>query len=296
MASPSPDLGSFRVFEAVGRLKNLTRAAQELGMSQPAVSYQINRLEECLGTALFARRSRGVDLLDDGETLLKAVQAAIGAIDEAVGGIRRARQPRMLSVATDYALATFRLMPTVAAFRDRHPDIDLRIAASSLLPPAGETGPDLGIHFGRREDFPDDATLFEAEEVVPVCSPGWLDRHGPIRHPADLAEADLLHLETSQDHRWFTWESWLKAAGADLAPDRRGGIVLNTYTMVIEAAMAGQGVALGWRGLVDRSLASGDLVPATPVSLRSDKGYFLMFRRGLDAGTLALARDLTAMI
>ncbi len=296
MASPSPDLGSFRVFEAVGRLKNLTRAAQELGMSQPAVSYQINRLEECLGTALFARRSRGVDLLDDGETLLKAVQAAIGAIDKAVGGIRRARRPRTLSVATDYALATFRLMPTVAAFRDRHPDIDLRIAASSLLPPAGETGPDLGIHFGRREDFPDDATLFEAEDVVPVCSPGWLDRHGPILHPADLAEADLLHLETSQDHRWFTWESWLRAAGAELPPDRRGGIVLNTYTMVIEAAIAGQGVALGWRGLVDRCLASGELVPATPVSLGSDKGYFLMFRRGLDAGTLALARDLTAMM
>ncbi|SCM76082.1 Transcriptional regulator, LysR family [uncultured Pleomorphomonas sp.] len=265
-------------------------------MSQPAVSYQINRLEECLGTALFARRSRGVDLLDDGEALLEAVQAAIGAIDEAVDGIRRGRRPRTLSVATDYALAAFRLMPTVAAFRDRHPDVDLRIAASSLLPPAGETGPDLGIQFGRREDFPEDATLFEAEEVLPVCSPGWLDRHGPIAHPADLAEADLLHLETSQDHRWFTWESWLRAAGADLPPGRRGGIVLNTYTMVIEAAMAGQGVALGWRGLIDRSLASGELVPATPVSLRSDKGYFLTFRRGLDAGTLALARDLTAMM
>lgn len=295
MASPSPDLGSLRVFEAVGRLKNLTRAAQELGMTQPAVSYQINRLEDCLGASLFVRRSRGVDLLDDGERLLRAVQSAIGTIDEAFADILRARRPHSLTVATDYGLAAFRLLPTVAAFRDRHPDVDLRITASSMLPLAGEGGPDLGIHFGRREDFPQDAPLFQIEEVLPVCSPTWLDRHGPILRPGDLVDADLLHLETTQEHRWFTWQSWLRAAGSHLT-ERRNGLVFNTYTMVVDAALAGQGVALGWRGLIDRSLAGGALVPAGSTSLRSDKGYFLVFRRGLDPGTLALARDLTAMM
>lgn len=164
MVSPSWDLGSLGVFEAVGRLENLTLAARELGMTQPAVSYQIKRIEERLGVALFARRARGVEILPEGRILYEAVRSGLDGIDEAVQQIKRRQRAPGLRIATDYGFATFWLMPRVAQFRPKHPEVDVRITASSMLQPLDRRDADISVLFGGREDFPKDAIAFIGEK------------------------------------------------------------------------------------------------------------------------------------
>lgn len=276
MVSPSWDLGSLGVFEAVGRLENLTLAARELGMTQPAVSYQIKRMEDRLGVALFARRARGVEILPEGRILYEAVQAGLEGIDNAVQQIRRRQRSPGLRISTDYGFATFWLMPRVARFRSKYPELDVRITASSMLQPLDQREADMAVLFGARGDFPKDASIFLNEAVTPVCSPGLLGRRGPFPGGKGLGSAPLLHLDTLQGDRWYTWPTWLDAIGQDIADGNRG-LVFNTYNLVIEAAIAEQGVALGWEGLIDGAIARGQLVRACDVTLTSDKGYWLVF-------------------
>ncbi len=291
MVSPFWDLGSLHVFEAVGRLENLTLAAHELGMTQPAVSYQIKRMEDRLGVALFARRARGVEILPEGRILYKAIHAGLHGIEEAVQQIRRRQRAPGLRIATDYGFATFWLMPRVARFRPGHPEIDVRITASSMLQPLDQREADIAILFGSREDFPPGATAFIGEKVVPVCSPAYLEKHGPFPQGKGLGSAPLLHLDTLQGDRWFTWDTWLGTIGEEIDEGNRG-LVFNTYNLVIDAAMADQGVALGWSGLIDGALQRRQLVAACDIARTSDKGYWLSFNPDISDTSRALIMEL----
>lgn len=275
MASSSWDIGSLSVFEAVGRLENLTLAARELGMTQPAVSYQIKRLEDHLGITLFARRARGVELLPEGEILYTAVCQGLNGIDQALQEIKRRQRNPGIRIATDYGFSAFWLMPRVAKFRSEHPNIDVRIMASSVLYPSIYKEADIAIMFGGSEDFPVHAIHFIGEAVTPVCSPAFLQKFGPFPHGKGLSAAPLLHLDTLQGARWYTWESWLEAINSEIN-DHNSGLVFNTYNLVLEAAIADQGVALGWAGLTEEALKRGQLVNACDVTLTSNKGYWLI--------------------
>lgn len=291
MVSPSWDLGSLGVFEAVGRLENLTLAARELGMTQPAVSYQIKRMEDRLGVALFARRARGVEILPEGRILYEAVRLGLDGIEEAIQQIRRRQRTPGLRIATDYGFAAFWLMPRVAKFRPRYPDVDVRITASSMLQPLDHRDADISILFGSRDDFPKDAIGFVGESVVPVCSPGFLERHGPFPNGKGLGATALLHLDTLQGDRWYTWQTWLDAIDEEI-DDGNHGLVFNTYNLVLEAAIAEQGVALGWAGLIDGAVKRGQLVPACDVTLTSKKGYWLVFNPDISVAAKALCMEL----
>ncbi|ASV83405.1 lysR substrate binding domain protein [Ochrobactrum quorumnocens] len=291
MVSSSWDLGSLGVFEAVGRLENLTLAARELGMTQPAVSYQIKRMEDRLGVSLFARRARGVEILPEGRILYEAVRLGLDGIEEAIQQIRRRQRTPGLRIATDYGFAAFWLMPRVAKFRPKYPEVDVRITASSMLQPLDHREADIAILFGSREDFPKDAIAFVGESVVPVCSPGFLDQHGPFPNGKGLRSTALLHLDTLQGDRWFTWPTWLDAIDQEI-DDGNYGLVFNTYNLVLEAAIAEQGVALGWAGLIDGAIKRGQLVPACDVSLTSKKGYWLVFNPDISDASKALCMEL----
>jgi putative choline sulfate-utilization transcription factor len=291
MVSSSWDIGSLGVFEAVGRLENLTLAARELGMTQPAVSYQIKRMEERLGVSLFARRARGVEILPEGRILYEAVRLGLDGIEEAIQQIRRRQRSPGLRIATDYGFAAFWLMPRVAKFRPKYPEVDVRITASSMLQPLDHREADIAILFGSREDFPKDAIAFVGESVVPVCSPGFLKQHGPFPNGKGLGSTALLHLDTLQGDRWFTWPSWLDAIDEEI-DDGNYGLVFNTYNLVLEAAIAEQGVALGWAGLIDGAVKRGQLVPACDVTLTSKKGYWLVFNPDISATAKALCMEL----
>ncbi|WP_309085006.1 choline sulfate utilization transcriptional regulator [Chelativorans sp.] len=287
------DVGWLRIFDAVGRLGSLTRAAEELGLSQPAVSYQIKRIEEQLGVRLLHRLHGGSRLSEAGETLYRAVHSGLERIDEAAREIRRDASAPAIRIFTDYGFAAFWLMPRVADFRRLHLQVEVHIVASQGLGNLSEGNMDAAVLFGRKEDFPEGAQLLMPERVVPVCSPAFLARFGPFEHAAALSKAPLLHLDTTGKPRWFTWTSWLATHGIAREP-AQGDLGLNTYSFVIQAALAEQGIALGWIGLVDALLASGTLVRVGPEVQRGDCGYWLVANRQTSGAARALTDWLLA--
>ena len=273
------DIGCLRPFDVVARHRNLSRAAAALGMTQPALSYRIKQMEELLGVRLFRRRHRGLELTAEGETLQGAVRQGLERLDEAVQSIcRRARTPTV-RLATDFAFAAFRLMPRVADFRRANPGIDVHIVATQSLAPGLDGEADLAVLFGDRSDFEGrfagDVSLLVPERAAAVCAPGFRERFGPFEKAEDLLQVPLVHLEGGGSDRWFTWESWFDQAGVTRHPTA-SSFGFNTYTLVMQAVQAEQGVALGWHGLVDDLLASGAVVPALDLVLESPRGYWLL--------------------
>lgn len=286
------DLGWLRIVEAIGRLGSLTRAADELGLSQPAVSYQIRRLEERLGVALIERMHRGSRLTEAGETLQRAVRLGVEGIDAAARAIRQRARTPVIRIFTDYGFAAFWLMPRVAEFRRLRPEVEVHVVASQGLGEALEDQADIAVVFGARKDLAGEGVLIMPERVVPVCSPGFVARRGPFGDAGALAAVPLLHLDTAGPARWFTWSSWLETQGVSRGP-ARGDLGFNTYGFVIEAALAEQGVALGWLGLVDTHLANRTLVAVGPEASRPDCGYWLTVGAGGHPAAAALAEWLT---
>jgi putative choline sulfate-utilization transcription factor len=261
-----PPLPTLASFEAAARHASFTAAAGELGTTQSAVSHQIAALERALGAALFRRQHRGVALTEDGRRLHDAVGPAFAAIAEAAAAITRTERPATLTVATDFAFATFWLLPRLQPLRRALGGIDVRVLATQEEPDPHDRTIDAVIVFGRGH-WPGCAVdrLF-TESVVPVVSPALAT--------APLPDLPLLHLEPVPGDRWMDWSAYLAARGID-APARRG-LTLGNYPLVLQAAAAGQGVALGWRPLVDEMIAAGQLatLPGPPVTTR--RGYFLV--------------------
>lgn len=279
------DIGCLRPFDAVARHRNLSRAAEALGTTQPALSYRIRQMEDQLGVALFRRRPRGLELTPEGETLQAAVRAGLERIDEAVQSIARRAGTPAVRLATDFAFAAFRLMPHVADFRRAHPGVDIHIVATQSLAPEIAEDVDLAVLFGDRDDFAAQfgggMSLLLPERATAVCAPGFLKRFGPFDHVEQLLDVPLVHLDSDVDSggRWFTWESWFEQAGVTRHPSA-SALSFNTYTLVMQAVLVEQGVALGWLGLVDDLLASGAVVQACDCTLGSPRGYWLLRRKG----------------
>ena len=225
--------------------------------------------------SLLRRSQGGSRLTDAGEILFQAVQSSVESIDKAARDTRRTSKVPAVRIFTDFGFAAFWLMPRVTDFRRLHPEAEVHIVASQGLEDALERDTDAAMLFGAREDFPDTARLLIPECVVPVCTPGFLERFGPFNDPADFASAPLLHLETTGKSRWLTWATWLAAFGVTRTR-AQGDLGLNTYGFIIQAALAEQGLALGWRGLVDHHLDLGSLVAVGPEVTRKDRGYWLV--------------------
>lgn len=287
MAERLLDLGWVRVFEAVGRLGSLTAAAHELGLSQPAVSYTVRNLELQLGTVLLERGHRGSTLSPAGERLHRAASAAVAELDAGARAIRRMNRRPVVRLFTDYGFASFWMMPRVAQFRLVRPETEVHIIASAAADPGADEAEDVAVLFGARSDFGDGATRLFEECVFPVCSPTFAARHGLADDPHLIARLPLLHLESTPRPRWFTWHDWFAAMHVAREPGP-GNFSLNTYGLVVQAAIADQGVALGWAGLIDGAIADGTLVAAGPPLSRAGSGYWV--RPGPEPS--AQARDL----
>jgi putative choline sulfate-utilization transcription factor len=276
-------MGSLRPFDVVARHGNLSRAAAALGTTQPALSYRIKQMEELLGVPLFRRRPRGLELTPEGEALQLAVRQGLERIDEAVQSICRSTRTPTVRLATDFAFAAFRLMPRVSDFRRANPGVDVHIVATQSLAPGIEDDVDLAVLFGDRGDFAaqfdGEMSLLVPERATAVCAPGFRERFGPFDRVEQLLDVPLVHLEGENSERWFTWDSWLRQAGVTGHP-RASSLGFNTYTLVMQAVLAEQGVALGWYGLVDDLLATGAVVQACDCTLGSERGYWLLRRRG----------------
>jgi DNA-binding transcriptional LysR family regulator len=181
----------------------------------------------------------------------------------------------VLTIATDFGFATYWLMPRLSALRQLAPDLDVRIVTSQNEFDIRGEAVDVAIAFGAGPWPGCSGERLLPERVVPVCSPGFLAEHGLDGAPQRLAGLPLLHLEGAVPARWLSWGDWF-ALHALPEPDERHGITLNNYALVIQAAIAGQGVALGWLPLVDEQLRLGQLVAATPRPVSTERGYYLV--------------------
>lgn len=244
-----------RVFESAARHLNFTAAAQELRSTQSAVSQQMRALEEQLGLQLFDRIYRGVRLTEAGQILFDAVRESFATIERTIERLQqRHRNPR-LNLLTDFSLAAYWLMPRLPLFRRDHPHIDVRIVTNQGFHDWRGQEVDVALMFGDARTLGGAPRLFD-EEVFPVCSPGFLEHHGPIEDVARLAEVPLLSLIAEQGQGWLDWPRYFERL-TGLAHETSSELTFNNYTLLIQAAIAGQGVGLGWRGLVDDLVERG---------------------------------------
>jgi len=272
---PSPR--ALLVFDAAARLGSFTRAAEELHMQQPSVSAAIKQLEEALGAHLFNRGHRRIELTAAGERLFSDVSRALGDIETALATVQEMSRNHHVTLSSSSAFSYYWMMPKLGLLRERHPEVDLRMQISIREPDLDAENIQLAIRLGRG-DWPDCHRVRIADEVIfPVASPQVMAAATKLRDIPDLLHERLIHLEEPVRERpsWANWFAHHKVQGRDLA----GGLRLNDYALVLQAAVSGEGFAFGWehvvRNLIDRKM----LAAHTDWAWRTGNGIYLVWSR-----------------
>jgi DNA-binding transcriptional LysR family regulator len=269
--------GQLRAFEAVARHLNFRAAAEEMALTQSAVSRQIQALEEEVGVSLFLRHTRAVELTSAGAQLLMAVSQSLPRIDNAVRQIRQSAGRRSVALTTFASFASMWLIPRLEQFQREHPDIDIRIDASDAKLDLEVADVDMALRYGPKATMPPEALRLFGEQLTPVASP-WLLKGQAIHKPADVAQFALIEAgDAHQTHlEWLTWRRWFDEHGlAKLQPKR--WLYFNYAYQMVQAALTGQGVVLARLPLVAESLANGDLIEPLPrLRMDSPMAYWLI--------------------
>ncbi|MEO3429241.1 transcriptional regulator GcvA [Pelagibius sp. CAU 1746] len=265
MARKLPPLNALRAFEAAARRLSFTKAAGELHVTQAAISHQVKTLEEHLGLQLFRRLNRRLVLTEAGQRYLPVLRDAFDSIAEGTRRLHQHEDSGALHISVVPSFAAKWLLPRLSRFRERHPDIDVMVSANNTLVDFADGVFEMGIRYGPGNYPGLRSDLLLSDEVFPICSPKLLAGAHPLKSPHDLRHHTLLHDEVSRHDESPDWRSWLQAAGIE-GIDWRRGPGFSDSSMVIEAAAAGQGVALGHRWLAAADLESGRIVmPFGPV-------------------------------
>lgn len=258
-------LGNLRAFEAVARLSSFGGAADELFVTQSAVSRQIKGLEDELGAPLFVRGTRHVELTQDGTLLLRSVEPFLARLDASVRQIRDNRSRRRVNVSTFASFASLWLLPRIEAFQRQHPDIDIRVSAHDSLSDLDDPELDLVLRYCSPAQAPAGAVRLFGEVLTPVVSRPMLEqiRAGkapPLACAADLAQHTLAEEDDNKSStEYLSWRHWLAQQGEPGLQPRRW-LYLNFTYQQVQAALAGHGVALARIALVFEALARGELV------------------------------------
>ncbi len=258
-------VGPIRAFEAVSRHLSFRAAADELSLTQSAISRQIQALEEDMGATLLLRGTRKVELTAEGAMFLRALAPSLARIDASVQQVRQSLGRKVVSVNTFASFASLWLIPPMEAFQREHPEMDIRVSASDVIVNTNDPEFDLILRYTNREKVPAHAQRLFGEVITPVISP-WLAeqiKNGqapPLSTPAHLAQHTLTE---EDDHRpaaeFLSWRHWLAKQGAPNVQPRRW-LYLNFTYQQVQSALAGQGVALARLPLVAEQLERGDLV------------------------------------
>ena len=287
MTDRLPPLNALRAFEAAGRHQSFTHAAEELHVTQGAVSRHVKLLEDYLGVALFRRLARGLELTEQGRSFLPEVSDSFRRLAAAAKTV--AAEDHDLRVIAPPSVAIRWLVPRIHRFQARYPDIRVRMSTELYNYDGLLRGDfDLGLdcyEIERPEAF--DSILIMREALTPVCAPSLVDGPDPLREPNDLRHHVLLH--PTEDHR--DWRRWLDFAGADQV-DPTQGQSFGTLDLAVRAAASGLGVAIGDLGLIRPELESGQVVAPFDEILRKDTGYLLIALKGrFDEPKIAAFRD-----
>jgi LysR family glycine cleavage system transcriptional activator len=265
-----PPLATLRAFEAAARHLSFKRAADELAVTPTAISHQIRLLEETLGQKLFERRTRRVIMTSAAQTLYTPLRSSFEAIAQAVERVSVSKAASTVTLTATMTFTSKWLVPRVASFRERHPGINLRLLASDDVIDLRTGAADISVRYGAGTYPGCRSQLLFQETFAPVCSPR-LD----VRVPTDLKDHALIYSEWRQvDESTPTWPRWYDKAGL---PYRQSGsdIVFTDETHAIQAAVAGQGVALAGVTLITDELATGALIVPFGPTL-SGRGFYLV--------------------
>jgi DNA-binding transcriptional LysR family regulator len=273
---PIQSLNNLLVFESAARRGSFTRAAEDLHISQPAVSHAMRLLEADLGVALFERQHKGVQTTDAGKYLLEQVGMGLSLIEQALREVR-SMQAHQVTLAVSTATATWWLLPRIARFKQEHPDIELRVITTDTDLDLARERIDLAITLGADGFANYQRWHFVDEEIFPVCSPKFLQAN-PLPDLQALANSPLLLLEERYRPR-MGWPDWLARFGARL-PRQTKLFRFNDYSIVLQAAIEGQGVAQGWRHIVQPLIAQGLLVRPLQQSVTTDQPLFITAPQG----------------
>jgi DNA-binding transcriptional LysR family regulator len=270
-----PSLDFLRGFEASGRLLSFTRAAAELHLTQSALSRQVAAIEEALGVALFERRHRALALTPEGEAFHREITTHLQAIARAAESAGSVRRAPGLTVTTTVSFASLWLIPRLSRFRALRPDAEVYVSADDRTVDLARGEVDVAIRYvGQDTRLPAGALAMFGERMLPVVSPAVAnDPATPLKRPADLAKHVLLHLDDPEGRvPWLNWPAWLAANGAPgLKP--AGSLRFTLYDQLVQAAVGGQGVALGRLPLIAELLREGRLVAPFPKRYDSERGY-----------------------
>jgi LysR family glycine cleavage system transcriptional activator len=276
-------VGPLRAFEAVARLLSFRGAAEELSLTQSAVSRQIQSLEEEIGCVLFLRGTRRVELSSDGAQLLPTAVAVLSRLDQTVRQIRRTRGRRVVNVSTFASFASLWLIPRMEAFQREHADIDIRVSAYDRKVDLEDGESDLALRYDDAPSVTPDAEQLFEELLSPTVSPWYLQNPpAPLKRAADLAGHALAEEDDPRPSaEYLGWRRWLTEQGEpDLQPRR--WLYLNFTYQQVQAALTGQGVALARLPLVHEHLQRGELVEPFGKAgrLGSPFSYWLMVGPG----------------
>lgn len=286
-----PPLDLLQPFEASARLGSFTRAAQELSVTQSAISQRVRKLEDLMGVALFERQHRKIQLTPEGRELLNGVRAALQHLRAATHSLRQGEDRPRVRLAADVSMAHFWLPGRLDTPLTNGPPVtvDLTVTddAAELL-----SADVVLLHGGGQWPGFRAVRLFD-DEVFPVCTPAYRDQHR-IKSAQDLLRCELIDLDYIH-WDWMNWAIWLTEVGVDAgrAPIR---LRTNSYTALLDAARRGLGVTLGYACLLDDDLAAGRLIRPMPDSVTGPFGYYLLLRDGAPPAACALALDLAPAI
>lgn len=278
------------LFEAAARLASFSRAAEELGVTQPAVSQAVKRLEAAIGARLFRRSHRAIALTDAGERLHDDVTDGFARILATARQIGRSSRPDHVTLLASTAFATWWMVPRLAEFRTRHPHVDLRLETLDKDLDIAAEATTLAVRRGNGQWSGYASALIAPERLVAVASPIFLSRHPPVAGVGDLRTLPLIHLD--EPHRYRPgWSNYLAHFGIDFR-DNGEGLRLNDYALVLQAAMAGEGVAIGWQHICERPIMQGLLRAVGPWIWTTGEGFHLVWSASQEISDhAAMVRD-----
>jgi LysR family glycine cleavage system transcriptional activator len=272
-----PPLNAVRAFEAAARHCSFTRAADELFVTQGAVSHQVKLLEEWFGFLLFDRHKRELQLTRKGEEYLPVVRIMLNDLHVATRALLNGDDERALCVSVAESFAVNWLINRLGRFRKRYPNWDIHLASQNQIDDLGnvigEEGPnwvDLRVRYGRGKWPGLHITKLFDEDVFPVCSPELTDPEHPIRQLEDLADYVLIH-----DDMQMSWESWVRSVGYSKGISAKGPRFSHSH-MALQAALNGEGILLGRSVLAQDHLKTGQLVRPIEISVPAEHSYFLL--------------------